>query len=229
MAAQPDSIIAQLDRYNACDISDALLKLGVPSAGFFADLQPYSVHDAAAPPKTIGPVSTVLFVPKGEAIDAPAGNIPADTHWADVTKPGTLVVLKQPPGQINAVCGGIMALRMKVLGAKGILTAGRIRDLEELRSTGLPIWAYGISTVGSGGGSTPWATEVPIDVGGITIAPGDIAFCDPANGVVMIPQEKVTQVLELLPKLTSADDKVKEAVLGGMSVSQAFKIHRSSL
>jgi regulator of RNase E activity RraA len=53
-----------------------------------------------------------------------------------------------------------------------------------------------------------------------------MAFCDPANGVVVIPRDKLPQVLELLPKLTLADDKVKDDVAKGMSVSEAFKLHR---
>jgi hypothetical protein len=32
-----------------------------------------------------------------------------------------------------------MALRMKVLNAKGVVVNGRVRDLAELRDTGLPV------------------------------------------------------------------------------------------
>lgn len=75
----------------------------------------------------------------------------------------------------------------------------------------------------------PWAVQVTLDIDGTLISPGDLIVSDPTNGVVVIPNDKVTAVLELLPKLTSADDKVKEDVLKGMSVYDAFKLHRSSL
>jgi regulator of RNase E activity RraA len=93
----------------------------------------------------------------------------------------------------------------------------------------LQIWAYGVSTVGVGGGSAPWALQVPLDIDGVTVTPGDIAFMDPANGVVVIPKDKVAQVLELLPRLTAADDKVKHDVLNGQTVYEAFKRHRGNL
>ena len=93
----------------------------------------------------------------------------------------------------------------------------------------MQIWAYGVSTVGVGGGSTPWAVQVPLDIDGIAVTPGDIAFMDPTNGVVIIPQDKVTQVLELLPKLIAADEKVKNDVLKGETVYAAFKLHRGNL
>ncbi|KAJ4210558.1 hypothetical protein NW767_000832 [Fusarium falciforme] len=220
--------IAKLQQYTACDISDALLKLKVPGAGFIADLDLYSHPESKPASVTIAPVSTVLFARKGEDLPEPK-NIPSGVHWADLTQPGTIVVLKQPEGQKNAVCGGIMAVRMKVCQAKGIIVAGRARDIEELKSTSLPIWARGLSTVGAGTGSVPWATQVPLDIDGTLVSPGDLAFSDPINGVVVIPQDKVSAVVELLPRLTSADDKVKEDVLRGVTVYEAFKLHRSNL
>lgn len=93
----------------------------------------------------------------------------------------------------------------------------------------IQIWARGLSTVGAGAESTPWAVQVPLDVDGTVINPGDLVFADPVNGVVAIPRDKIDQVLELLPKLTAADDKVKEDVLNGKSVHDAFKAHRSNL
>lgn len=70
--------------------------------------------------------------------------------------------------------------------------------------------------------------QVPLDINGVTVSPGDIAFQDPVNGVVIIPKDKVDQVLEMLPKLIAADDKVKQDVLKGMSVYDAFKLHRGT-
>ncbi|CAJ0548953.1 Ff.00g025660.m01.CDS01 [Fusarium sp. VM40] len=215
MSYQADDL-TELQQYSACDISDALLKLKVPGAGFVADLNPYSFPEGDATSVTVAPVSTVLFAPKGQDLLETQKNIPEGTHWADLTEAETIVVLKQPDGQKNAVCGGIMAVRMKVCQAKGIVVAGRI-------------WARGLSTVGVGGGSVPWAIQVPLDIDGTRVCPGDLAFSDPINGVVVIPQDKVSAVLELLPKLTAADDKIKEDVITGATVYESFKLHRSSL
>ncbi|GKU17316.1 unnamed protein product [Fusarium langsethiae] len=201
--------LTKLQQYSACDISDALLKLKVPGAGFVADLNLYSPPEGDGVSVTVAPVSTVLFAPKGQGIAETQRNIPEGAHWADLMEPGTIVVLKQPDGQKNAVCGGIMAIRMK--------------------STSLPIWARGLSTIGVGGGSAPWAIQVPLDIDGSLVCPGDLAFSDPINGVVVIPKDKVSSVIELLPKLTAADDKVKEDVLGGSTVYESFKLHRSNI
>ncbi|KAG6048484.1 hypothetical protein E4U17_007126 [Claviceps sp. LM77 group G4] len=138
-----EATLATLQQYTACDISDALLKLQVPGAGYLADLTAYSTKaDSNATSPTIAPVSTILFVAKGEtsaASSSPAANMPKGIHWADVMEPDTFVVMKQAAGQTNAICGGIMALRMKMRRVRGIIVAGRVRDVQELRSTNLPV------------------------------------------------------------------------------------------
>lgn len=115
-----------------------------------------------------------------------------------------------------------MATRMKVLGASGVVASGRCRDLRELRETGLPIWARGTSTVGTGAEAQPWALDVPIVVGGVTVRPGDVILADPLEGVVVIPVEKVAKVLEILPGIVGADEKVLEMVKEGGGVKEAF-------
>ncbi|PHH75640.1 hypothetical protein CDD82_4362 [Ophiocordyceps australis] len=230
MSRLSDSVVAQLQQYTACDVSDALLKLNVPGAGFLADLHLYSPQRADAQPPActvVAPVSTVLFAAKDEPRPTqPAANIAAGVHWADVTEPGSFVVMQQPDGQTNAICGGIMALRIKARGAKGIVVAGRVRDLSELRATELPIWAQATSTVGAGAASLPWAVQVPLLINKTPVCPGDVAVHDPANGFVVIPANHVAAVLDLLPKLVAADEQVKRHVEQGMSVAEAFKRFR---
>ncbi|ODH48890.1 hypothetical protein GX48_04938 [Paracoccidioides brasiliensis] len=233
--------LSALQKYSVCDVSDALLALQkVPKgetarAGFLADLVPFSPSriNVENQPKVVAPVSTFKFIPKHDLVSEDTSpskdhGIPAGSHWVDWAQPGTVVVIEQPAGQYCAAVGGIMALRMKVLGVKGVVVNGRIRDMAELRSTKLQIWAQATSTVGSGAESRPGARNVPVNIGGVTVSPGDIAFCDPLDGVAVIPTELLDDVLALMAKLVAADEKVKEDVLNGSSVFDAFKKHRGT-
>ncbi|RJE16508.1 DlpA domain protein, partial [Aspergillus sclerotialis] len=74
-----------------------------------------------------------------------------------------------------------------------------------------------------GAEAKPAARNVPVSVGGVTVSPGDIIFCDPLEGVVAIPRDQLDQVLDLMPKLVAMDDRVKEAVAQGQEVADAFK------
>jgi regulator of RNase E activity RraA len=131
-----------LRNYTACDISDALLKLKVPNSGFLPDLNLYTPLAASETSQVlVAPASTVLFIPKSatDLSSYPEGNVAAGKHYVDLTEPETIVVISQPKGQICAALGGIMALRMKICNAKGVVVHGRVRDVEELASTGLPV------------------------------------------------------------------------------------------
>jgi regulator of RNase E activity RraA len=140
----PEQITA-LHAYSACDISDALLKLKVPGAGFLPDILPLGLPSTNAP-KIIAPASTVLFVPKSTAsfpnaassnpigiisssISQPLPNIADGAPYADLVPPHTIAVLSQPAGQSCAVMGGIMAVRLAKLGVRAALVDGRVRDL----------------------------------------------------------------------------------------------------
>lgn len=88
------------------------------------------------------------------------------------------------------------------------------------------VWARGQSTVGSGGESKVFSQNTKIEINSVPITPGDIVFCDPLEGVVVIPQGLVDQVIDLMPGLVAADEKVKEAVKVGSEVQAAFKKYR---
>ncbi|KAL4788184.1 hypothetical protein BJX76DRAFT_345057 [Aspergillus varians] len=240
--AMSTSIQKKLDalrNYSACDVSDALLKLQKPApgspprAGYLADFTPFSptLGRNTTEPKIIGEASTIRFIPKSSPSpepesDASPHTFPPGKHWVDCTTPGTIVLIEQPAGQHCAVVGGIMAVRMKTLGVKGVVVNGRIRDLSEIHAAGLPVWAAGTSTVGTGAEAKAGFRDVRVEFGGVGVEAGDIIFCDPLEGVVAIPRDLLDQVLEVMPKLIAMDDKVKEAVEQGSSVYDAFKKFR---
>ena len=94
-------------------------------------------------PKIIAPASTLKLVAKSSDVpplaDSDPGAVPKGKHWVDMVDEGTVVVIEQPPGQTCAAIGGIMAARMKTRGVEACLVGGRVRDLAELRKTGLPV------------------------------------------------------------------------------------------
>ncbi|KAK8254274.1 DlpA domain-containing protein [Phyllosticta capitalensis] len=227
-----------LAKYTACDVSDALLKLNVPGAGFLADIAPVK----SKTPRVVAPASTILFAPKtSPSFPKPVGpkpdpdppsngdgsKISPGTPYADLVKQDTIAVLSQPEGQVCAVVGGINAVRMEQLGAKGVLVSGRVRDVEALGGLKMQVWCKGTSSVGAGAQASAWAVGYPVAIGDVVVNSGDIIMLDGAeNSAVAIPKDKLDEVLKLLPKLTEADDKCMADVLAGGSVKEAFAKHR---
>ena len=61
---------AALSAYSTCDISDALLKLGIPTGGFLPGLSLWSPHRQEGPTRVAGQAYTVKFV-KNHQTNAP--------------------------------------------------------------------------------------------------------------------------------------------------------------
>ncbi|KAJ5762413.1 uncharacterized protein N7511_005795 [Penicillium nucicola] len=256
MTVLKEQLATLVKNYSACDISpqvsDALIKLqktpegSTPRAGYLADLVPFSPitgrNDQSA--KIAAPATTFKFIsksasPPGIATEQRSKHgFEPGRHWvdhvgeyaaADPSGAGSIVVIEQPEDQFCAVTGGIMATRMVAVGIVGTVVSGRVRDLGELKETGLPIWARATSTVGTNAEAKAGARDVPVCIGGVTVSPGDIIFCDPLEGVVAIPRGLLDQVLEIMPRLIAMDDQAKAAVAQGMSVTDAFKKFRSGV
>ena len=81
----------------------------------------------------------VSRAPSPQPLPSSEGGIPEGQHWADLIDADSIVVIEQPEGQTCAAIGGIMALRMQRRDVKACVVAGRVRDLQELRDSGLPV------------------------------------------------------------------------------------------
>ncbi|KAK6382285.1 hypothetical protein LTS17_004172 [Exophiala oligosperma] len=231
------SICATLQRdYSACDISDALLKLNVPAAGFLVDLAPLQGL-SRKPHRIVAPVSTVVLVPKSWS-DASsfvpplpqASNIPQGKNWTDCPPPGAVVLIQQPKEHISAILGDIMVTRLQKRGILGVVADGRIRDLKSCREVceegSFQAWSTGVSAAPPSLEAKPWAYDISLKVGDVTVNPGDILCADEEDGaVVVIPKAQLQAVYKLLPVLKRASDGVLADVQKGFSLPEAVQRH----
>lgn len=185
----------------------------------------------------VAPISTVLFVDKDHdpLADAYPGliipsesNIPADKHFTDIAPSGSIVLLQQPAHQIAALLGDIVATRWKTRGIRAVVTDGRTRDVvgcsELCADNTFSCWAKANTSVGTSLEGKPWAVDVPLRVGEVVCKPGDLLVADEGEMVcVVIPREKLGEVMKLLPKHKEADDGLLGDVQGGMGFKEAIK------
>lgn len=154
--------------------------------------------------------------------------MPKDKHWVDMTPAGSVVVIESPPDASAASIGGIMSLRMALNGVLGCVVSGRVRDMEEQMASGIEVWSGGRSSVATGAEAKVWGRECEIEVRGVKIKPGDVVVADGKEGcVVVIPRELLADVVQVIPEIPAADEKVMEALRGGMTVKEAFAKYRA--
>jgi 4-hydroxy-4-methyl-2-oxoglutarate aldolase len=109
-------------------------------------------------------------------------------------QPGEVLVLTMPEPAPVALVGDLLATQAKAHGAAAILVDASVRDREELAELGLPIWARYVRIRGAVK-ATPGELDVPVEIGGTTIRPGDIVVLD-ADGAAVVQRERVAETLE---------------------------------
>ena len=102
-------------------------------------------------------------------------------------------MLTMPEPAPVALVGELLATQAKGRGVAAVLVDAAVRDLEELRELGLPIWARYVRVRGAEK-SVAGAIGEPVEVGGATIRQGDVVVLD-ADGAVVVEQERVEEVL----------------------------------
>jgi 4-hydroxy-4-methyl-2-oxoglutarate aldolase len=108
-------------------------------------------------------------------------------------EPGEVLVLTMPEPRPVALVGELLATQAKVVGVAALLVDAAVRDLEELREVGLPIWARYVRVSGAEK-RVPGVIGQPVEVGGAPIRQGDVVVLD-ADGAVVVELERVEEVL----------------------------------
>jgi 4-hydroxy-4-methyl-2-oxoglutarate aldolase len=127
-------------------------------------------------------------------------------HVQSLPAPRLLVVqdLDDPPGH-GAQFGEVQGAIFKALGCVAIVTDGTVRDLEEVRATGLQMFAAG--TVASHAYAHFESAGVTVDVGGLVVGPGDILHAD-RHGVLQIPAEIAERLPEAADRIIAREQKL---------------------
>jgi 4-hydroxy-4-methyl-2-oxoglutarate aldolase len=109
-------------------------------------------------------------------------------------EPGEVLVLTMPEPAPIALVGELLATQARGRGVAAVLVDAAVRDVEELRELGLPIWARYVRVRGADKQIVGSIGE-PVEVGGATIHQGDAVVLD-ADGAVVVEGERVAIVLE---------------------------------
>jgi regulator of RNase E activity RraA len=112
-----------------------------------------------------------------------------------VAQPGDVIVFDARAHVDTSVWGYLQTRACLMRGLAGAVIDGSVRDSDEIRKSGFPVFCAGISPLGPHKG---WgdSINIPIQCGGTRVAPGDIVIGDD-DGVVVVPKEWAETVAQL--------------------------------
>ncbi|MFD3482867.1 RraA family protein [Streptomyces sp. NPDC058665] len=186
----------RLDRVACASLVDAMGRIHGHRAHILSLVSP-------APRRLFGPVATMAYLPYRDDVPHPEfGDLYAQ---AMSNRPAGTVLVLSSGGYPDASHGGGTKLsRLEHTGAAGILTDGRLRDFDQLADYRFATWCRGEATRAGGETAMPLAANVPVEVGGVGVVPGDYVYAD-ASGAVVIPNGSLERVLAEALKVEAED------------------------
>jgi len=124
-----------------------------------------------------------------------------------------------------ALLGGMMAAGAMVNGMAGVMLDGAVRDVPEIRREyDLPVAARSISPGSTVGRYGTLDSNVPVTVGGVLVAPGDLVVSD-IDGVVVVPKEHVEAVLAEAESIDEREAAQTKVILESGSLQQGLNLY----
>lgn len=123
-----------------------------------------------------------------------------------------------------ALVGELMCTRMQILRAAGAVVNGFHRDTKGILELDFPCFSYGRYAQDQAPRGKVIDYRVSIEIEGVRINPGDIIFGD-LDGVVVIPKEVETEVIQRAYEKATGEKMVAEAIRAGMGAKESFDRH----
>ena len=135
-------------------------------------------------------------------------------------KPSILVFEQRFPDEISSkvgLSGENMTAAMIAMGCVGAISNGPSRDIDAIRPMNFQYMLGGVSA--GHGAMAVHAVNVPVSVGGMDVAPGEIIHMD-ENGACKFPSDKLEMVHENVEKIRSSDSDRVEKLLNAKSAAE---------
>jgi regulator of RNase E activity RraA len=157
----------------------------------------------------------------------PDPNYPDRLTYGDVIdaldaspKPTILVIQQKWPPEIltkAGLAGEVMTTAAQAVGCVGLLSNGPSRDVDAIRKNRFQMLLGGLSA--GHGAMGVMAVQVPVSVGGMDVAPGEVIHMD-ENGAVKFPADKIERVLGNARALLDNEAKQLEALRKAHTASE---------
>ncbi len=121
----------------------------------------------------------------------------------------------------SGIWGELLTTAARNRGCIGAIIDGAVRDVDKISATGFQVHARGTCLYDSLNRQRVIDVDVPVEIDGVRFSPGDLVFAD-RDGVVVVPQAVELDVLRLAFEKVHGENKVRDAIRGGMSAVEAY-------
>lgn len=213
----PKSILNEFKKLNASLVSDALwsgfgMNTYLEGLSHMFDFMENKVYvGTAITVKELSTTKEPIGIVQKKFQETGKSRIDHALAAMDFSESGDILVIDGEGLGNVALFGGIMATLSKRAGITAAVLNGGLRDLVEIRELQLPVFAKGVSPIGSLYFLETTGFNIPVTCGGVQVRPGDIIVGD-EDGVVSVPKEYAKKVLEKAWEIVEKEKISQEAI-----------------
>ena len=140
-----------------------------------------------------------------------------------VAQTGNVIVVDAAGETETSIWGGLMAGLCQQKGVVGAVVDGAIRDTDEIKSLGFPIFSRAIVPRSTHSPYSkrmePIEVNVPIQCAGVLVAPGDVVLADEI-GVVVVARSEAAEVLKRAQEQAAQEEATRQRIREGKTVEE---------
>jgi regulator of RNase E activity RraA len=174
--------------------------------------------------RLLGPAFTLRYIPAREDIDVLE-------VFKDYDHPQRKAIESVPEGHVlvmdcrgqgrAASAGNILATRLQVRNAAGLVTDGTLRDTPEIKQLQLPTFSAGASPLTNLAQHHAVDMQIPIGCAEVAVYPGDIMVGD-EEGVVCIPAHLADEIAEPAAQQESLERFILQEIANGKPLKGTY-------
>jgi 4-hydroxy-4-methyl-2-oxoglutarate aldolase len=203
--------VGRLSRLDCCAISDALDKLKL--SGVVSGLP-----QLAGSGRIAGRAIT-MKLGVGAPPPGPARHL--GTAAIEAARPGDVIVVEQRSGVEAGSWGGILTLGAQLRGVAGVVADGPVRDIDEAKTFNFPVFARACTARTARGRVVELATNGPVEIGGVSVNPGDYVIAD-GSAVIFIAPEHIEEVLLAAESIAAREAAMAQALREGRPITEVM-------
>lgn len=140
-----------------------------------------------------------------------------------LSEPGDVMVIdgSAVPGASNI--GGIMATAVARHGFAGVVVDGCVRDTDNMRRMGLPVWARGATPRTGKHRLELIEFNGTVDIAGVQVRPGDLVLGD-SDGIIVVPLDLAEEVVTRAEEVAARESVLIKALSTGASAQDSAAI-----
>ncbi|WNF55999.1 RraA family protein [Pseudomonas sp. SG20052] len=207
------TLLDECERLDTASLSDALDSLDV-SGGLLG------IGTQVPGTRCVGIAFTVQYEPVGNS-----HGFKNAANYIDQVPRGAVIVSSNAGRQDCTVWGDIMTHFAVARGIKGTVIDGVARDIDTVVKLGYPLFSRGRFMQSAKNRTQLKAVQVPIEIGDVTVNPGDLMVCD-GSGCLVIPQQIAAEVIRRACAVEHTERQIIGAITTGSSLEDARKTYR---